>query len=106
MTDVLFYAVQFIVTLAAFILGKYVFPRMKKSGRLEAFETIYQWAKSFIAYCSEFKKAQSGEEKMDYLVNEIAKLCKDSGLCFTEEQIRAIGQRAYDEVKKNKEAIQ
>lgn len=98
MNDIIFYAIQLVIAAIAFFAGKHVSPKNMQNA-ISAVGSIYTWAQSFAAYCARFRPELSGEEKMEYLIDCVDELCKKSGTDFSREQIAAVGQLAYEELK-------
>lgn len=98
MDHVIYAAVYFGVTLGAFLLGKYVFPNIPQSVTDKLGE-LSKWAEKFVEWAKEFKKGQTGEEKMAAVVEQLKKIADEAGLNVTEEQLRAIAQAAYNAMK-------
>ena len=95
MENIIFYVIELIIAVIAFLIGRFIKP---KTASFSAVSNVYRWAQSFAAYCAQFKKDLSGEEKMNYLVKSVGELCEKAGLDFSDEQITALGQLAYNEI--------
>lgn len=95
MDNIIVLAIQLAVAVAAFALGKYVFPNIPKSVS-EKLQELSGWAKQFVIWAREFMKSASGKEKMDKVVEQLKKIADEAGLKVTEEQLRAIAQTAYE----------
>lgn len=91
MNDIIILGVQLGVAVAAFLVGKYVFPNIPKSVT-EKLNTLSAWAVKFVAWAKEFMKAQTGEEKMEAVVKKLKEIADEAGLKVTEDQLRAIAQ--------------
>ena len=98
MNDIIILGVQLGVAVAAFLVGKYVFPNIPKSVT-EKLNTLSAWAVKFVAWAKEFMKAQTGEEKMEAVVKKLKEIADEAGLKVTEDQLRAIAQSAYNAMK-------
>ena len=98
MNDIIFLAVQLGVTVAAFIVGKYVFPNLPKNVT-DKLATLSQWAAKFVEWAKEFMKKQTGEEKMAAVVEKLKEIADEAGIDVTEDQLRAIAQSAYNAMK-------
>lgn len=98
MDNVIYAAVYFGVTLGAFLLGKYVFPNIPKTVT-DKLMSLSEWAAQFVEWAKEFKKGQTGEEKMAAVVEQLKKIADEAGLNVTEEQLKAIAQTAYNAMK-------
>ena len=98
MDNVIYAAVYFGVTLGAFLLGKYVFPNIPKTVT-DKLASLSEWATQFVEWAKEFKKGQTGEEKMAAVVEQLKKIADEAGLNVTEDQLKAIAQTAYNAMK-------
>lgn len=95
MDNIIVLVIQLAVAVAAFALGKYVFPNIPKSVS-EKLQELSGWAEQFVIWAREFMKSASGKEKMDKVVEQLKKIADEAGLKVTEEQLRAIAQTAYE----------
>lgn len=86
------------ITVAAFVVGKYVFPNLPKNVT-DKLTTLSQWAAKFVEWAKEFMKKQTGEEKMAAVVEKLKEIADEAGIEVTEDQLRAIAQSAYNAMK-------
>lgn len=98
MKDIIILAVQLGATVAAFAVGKYLFPNLPKNA-MDKLTTLSQWAAKFVEWAKEFMKKQTGEEKMAAVVEQLKEIADEAGIDVTEEQLRAIAQSAYNAMK-------
>lgn len=98
MNDIIMLAVQLGVTVAAFLVGKYVFPNIPKSVT-EKLNSLSEWAAQFVVWAKQFMQTQSGEEKMAAVVEKLKEIADEAGLEVTEDQLKAIAQSAYNAMK-------
>lgn len=98
MNDIIILAAQLGITVAAFIVGKYVFPNLPKNVT-DKLATLSQWAAKFVEWAKEFMKKQTGEEKMAAVVEKLKEIADEAGIDVTEDQLRAIAQSAYNAMK-------
>lgn len=98
MNDIVILAIQLGITIAAFIIGKYVFPNVPKSVT-EKLNTLSAWAAQFVVWAKQFMQSQCGEEKMAAVVQKLKEIADEAGLEVTEDQLRAIAQSAYNAMK-------
>lgn len=98
MNDIIMLAVQLGVTVAAFLVGKYVFPNIPKSVT-EKLNSLSAWAAQFVVWAKQFMQTQSGEEKMAAVVEKLKEIADEAGLEVTEDQLKAIAQSAYNAMK-------
>ena len=66
------------MTLGAFLLGKYVFPNIPKTVT-DKLASLSEWAAQFVEWAKEFKKGQTGEEKMAAVVEQLKRLLMKPG---------------------------
>lgn len=98
MNDIIILAVRLGITVAAFVVGKYVFPNIPKNVT-DKLTTLSQWAAKFVEWAKEFMKKQTGEEKMTAVVEKLKEIADEAGIKVTEDQLRAIAQSAYNAMK-------
>ena len=98
MNDIIMLAVQLGIAVAAFVVGKYVFPNLPKNVT-DKLTTLSQWAAQFVVWAKEFMKKQTGEEKMAAVVEKLKEIADEAGIEVTEDQLRAIAQSAYNAMK-------
>jgi hypothetical protein len=99
--DIKMMIIELIITIIAFLLGRYVLPKVKIDIQQHAveFAVIFNYAESFCAYARQFLTNYSGKEKMDDVVKKLQKICTEQGINVDEETLRAIAQKAYDAMK-------
>lgn len=96
--------VDVLAVVAAYFLGKYLPAAKIKSVELaadatiNAIETVAKWADVFVHDARQHLKNESGEDKMNYVISEVSKIVNKGMEYFTEEQIRAVAQKAYDKM--------
>lgn len=95
MNEIIIAAVQLAITIIAFLVGKYVFPKVTPDV-LEKLEDIEAWAAKFVVWAREFLKSETGEEKMQKVVEKLQEVAAEAGLNVTEDQLKAIAQSAYE----------
>lgn len=98
MNDIIILAVRLGITVAAFVVGRYVFPNLPKNVT-DKLTTLSQWAAKFVEWAKEFMKKQTGEEKMTAVVEKLKEIADEAGIKVTEDQLRAIAQSAYNAMK-------
>lgn len=98
MNNVIYAAIYFGVTLGAFLLGKYVFPKVPQTVT-EKLASLSAWAAEFVVWAREFMKSKTGEEKMAAVVDKLKEIADEAGLNVTEDQLKAIAQSAYEAMK-------
>ena len=66
---------------------------------------IIQYAEAFVSWARQFKSNLSGNEKMDVVIEKLTNVADKHNVDISEEEIRAIAQKAYDTMKNKDEAI-
>ena len=87
--DVIFSIIYCAVTIGAFCVGKYIFPKIPASAK-DKLENLAEWAAKFVVWAREFLKTESGEKKMAAVVEQLKAIAQEAGLDVTEEQLKAI----------------
>lgn len=98
MADIIYYAIGLVIAIVTFLLGKYVFPTIKKSDKLS---DIVSWVYKFVISAKNQFGDNKGEEKREYVTKQIKTLCEKYRVELTDEQIRALIEDAYDMMKEN-----
>ena len=62
MNDIIILAVQLGLTVAAFVIGKYVFPNIPKNV-IDKLNMLSQWAAQFVVWAKEFMKKEQGKRR-------------------------------------------
>lgn len=92
MDNIIYYGVMLMVSLIAFLVGKYVFPKVPK----EALTFLGEWAGKFVLWAKEFMDGKTGAEKMATVVAHLKEIADKQGIDVTEAQLQALTQAAYD----------
>ena len=96
MTDIMWLGIQFVIAVAFFVLGKFVFPAIPK----DKLAIITSWAEKFVVWARDFFAETEGELKMKMVLEQLRIVAEQYGLVITDEQLEAIAQTAYDSMKK------
>lgn len=107
MDNVIYTGVMFVLTLAGFLLGKYVFPKIP-ADVTEKLTSLSAWAKEFVVWAKDFLVDKSGPDKMAEVIGKLQEVAKEAGWNVTEDQLKAIAQSSYNammEAEKEKQAI-
>ena len=104
MDKIIVQAITLGVMVAAFLVGKYVFPNIPKNVT-DKLNDLTAWAGKFVIWAREFMKTSTGEEKMAAVVEKLQEIAKEAGLEVTEEQLKAIAQAAYEAMKAGEAAV-
>ena len=105
MENIIFNAVLLLISISGFLLGKYVFPNVPKSVS-DKLRQLAAWADKFVVWAREFRKQDSGHDKMEMVVEQLKAVAKEAGWDVTEDQLRAIAQAAYENMMKGAEEAQ
>ena len=102
MENIIYYGVSFAVMLLAFVLGRFVFPKIP----VETISTLSEWADKFVRYARYFLADKTGAERMEEVVSQLSQIAEKYGIKISETQLTAIAQEAYElmiaEAGKNK----
>lgn len=96
--NTIFTIIYAVVTVGAFLLGKYVFPKVPQDVK-QKLNDLAEWAAKFVVWAREFLDKKSGTEKMAAVVQQLKRIADEAGLDVTEEQLTAIAQAAYEAMK-------
>lgn len=105
MENIIFNAVLLLISIGGFLLGKYVFPNVPKSVS-DKLRQLAAWADKFVVWAREFRKQDSGHDKMEMVVEQLKAVAKEAGWDVTEDQLRAIAQTAYENMMAGAAAAQ
>ena len=94
----LFTIIYAAVTMAAFLVGKYVFPKLPQDMK-DKLAMLADWAAKFVIWAKEFLDKKTGTEKMAAVVEQLKRIADEAGIEVTEEQLKAIAQAAYEAMK-------
>lgn len=93
---------QLAVLVCTWVYIKFVAPNIPKDTINEVtskVNLIVQYADSFVAWAKQFMKSSSGTEKMEEVVKQLSNIAEKYDIDISEEEIRAIAQKAYDMMK-------
>ena len=105
MENIIFNAVLLLISIGGFLLGKFVFPNVPKSVA-DKLRQLAAWADKFVVWAREFRKQDSGHDKMEMVVEQLKAVAKEAGWDVTEDQLRAIAQTAYENMMAGAAAAQ
>lgn len=104
MNDIIYYAISLIIAVVTFLLGKYVFPTVKQyfdGLDLHNVTGIASWVYKFVVSAKNQFDDNCGEQKLTYVTKQVKTLCDKYKIDLTDEQIRALIEDAYIEMKKS-----
>lgn len=93
--------IQVVVVIAAYLIGRYVLPNIPSEtieGITAQFNLMVEYADKFVSWAKWFKKDSTGTEKMNAVVEQLAGIADKYKINLSEEEIRAIAQKAYDKM--------
>ena len=100
--NVLFSLIELVILIGSFLMGKYVFPNIPKETIDEItakINIIVEYADKFVAWAKQFMSNATGQDKMNEVVKRLITIAERYDLDITEDEIRAIAQKAYDNMK-------
>lgn len=100
--SILFSLIELIILIGSFLMGKYVFPNVPKETITEItakINIIVDYADKFVAWAKQFMSNATGQDKMNEVVKQLINIAERYDLDITETEIRAIAQKAYDNMK-------
>lgn len=91
--------IYIIIGLVGVILG-YVIPKTNAAiTAIESNAVLKDWVVYFIKYAEEYI-SKVGKEKMAWVVNQLADMCRKSNIKITNEQIQVLSEGVYNEISK------
>lgn len=90
--------IEAVVTIIAFLIGKYVFPKLPPD-TMQKLILIEAWADKYVTYARTFLDGKTGKEKMKFVLERLADIAAEAKIDITEEQLHAIAQQAYESLK-------
>ena len=104
MENILYYAIGLVVAVVGWLLGRYVFPKINID--MNKVQTISNWVYKFVVSAkNQFEGKYTGEQKLNYVTEQVKTLCDKYKITLSDEQIRALIEDAYDIMKQGKETI-
>lgn len=96
MENIIYAIIYLVVAVAAFLFGKYVRPAIINSATIQA---ISAWVYKFVVSAQNQFGTDNGEKKLEYVTELVKALCEKVGIKLTDEQIRALIEDAYKQMK-------
>lgn len=103
MDNIIFYAIELGIAIVVFLIGKYIFPALKNN---EKIANITSWVYKFVISAKNQFKDYTGEQKLEYVTEQVKVLCEKYKITLTDEQIRALIEDAYDMMKQTQQEAQ
>lgn len=94
MDNIIYYGIMLVIAVVTFLLGKYVFPKIKLDSN--TFSTLTSWVYKFVVSAKNQFEDGQGKEKLAYVTEQVKVLCEKYNIDLTDEQIRALIEDAYD----------
>lgn len=101
MNNIIFYAIELVIAIIAFLVGKYVFPTVKDAISGSNIVGLATWVYKFVVSAKNQFGDNNGEKKLEYVTEQVKKLCEKYKIDLTDEQIRALIEDAYTQMKQN-----
>lgn len=112
-TEMIFSTINLVLLIAYVVYQKFILNKVSGDSITAVTETVdtmydlYQkfniitdMAKKFVILAKTTFKDSSGEEKRDWVIEQLGKTCKMVDLVLTDEELKAINESAYDEMCK------
>lgn len=103
--DSIAYIIAWVIILIAFIIITKIFGSNTAKDIFMKTNLIIQYAEAFVSWARQFKSDLSGKEKMNAVIEKLTDVANKYGINITEEEIRAIAQKAYDSMKNKDDVI-
>lgn len=104
MESIVYLVTWIIIVIALIIVNKTLGADSAKDVVMKT-SLIIQYAEAFVSWAKQFKSNLSGNEKMDVVTEKLINVADKHDIDISEEEIRAIAQKAYDTMKNKDEAI-
>jgi LL-H family phage holin len=104
MDKIIIYAIELVLAIVAFLLGRYVFPAVKQyfsELNNDNVSTIASWVYKFVVSAKNQFEDGCGEQKLAYVTEQVSAFCERNNITLTSEQIRALIEDAYVLMKQN-----
>ena len=100
MDDIIFAVIQLVIAIIAFLIGKYIFPNLKKltDSNNEFVAALSTWVFNFVVDAKNSLKDAEGEEKREWVYAQVSELLDKWGVVLSSEQIYALIESAYDKM--------
>ena len=104
MESIVYLVTWIIIVIALIIVNKTLGADSAKDVVMKT-SLIIQYAEAFVSWARQFKSNLSGNEKMDVVIEKLTNVADKHDIDISEDEIRAIAQKAYDTMKNKDEAI-
>jgi hypothetical protein len=96
LNEIIYVAIELIILIAGFLLGKFVVPKILNN---KTIVTLSTWVYKFVISAKNQFEDGQGELKREYVTKAVQDLCKKININLTDEQIRALIEDAYTSMK-------
>lgn len=103
--DSIAYIIAWAIILIAFIIITKIFGSNTAKDIFMKTNLIIQYAEAFVSWARQFKSDLSGKEKMNAVIEKLTDVANKYDIDITEEEIRAIAQKAYDSMKNKDDVV-
>ena len=103
--DSIAYIIAWAIILIAFIIITKIFGSNTAKDIFMKTNLIIQYAEAFVSWARQFKSDLSGKEKMNAVIEKLTYVANKYDIDITEEEIRAIAQKAYDSMKNKDDVV-
>lgn len=100
--QIIILVIQIILIIASILVVKFL-PANKVQKAKAIIDILAQSADDFVHGARQFLNAKTGEEKLNYVVDELEKLAIQNNWNISTEQLRSMAQHAYDKMKKDEQ---
>ena len=101
----LVYIVVWVISVIAFLIASKIIGGDSTKEIVMKTNLIVQYADAFVSWARQFKTELSGNEKMDAVVNKLKKITNRYDIEISEDELKAIIQKAYDNMKNKDDTI-
>lgn len=105
MEDIIFYGIGLIVSVLTFVVGRYVFPKLKSmtiDSDNEFIKAISTWVYDYVVDAKNTLGDQTpGSNKKEWVVERLGNLLDSWGVELSDEQISALIEAAYEQMKRD-----
>ena len=94
--------IQLILIVGAYLVGRYIVPNVPQETIQDAtakVNLIISYADKFVSWAKWFMKDYTGAERMAAVVEQLMNIANRYNLDISEEEIKAIAQKAYDQMQ-------
>lgn len=102
--ELIMYLIQFIIAAVCFVLGRFVFPKVKEftlDSDNEFIRAISDWVYKFVINAKYKFGDNMGSTKREWVFNATKSVLDKWGIELTEDQIYSLIQESYDTMKKS-----